>query len=107
GCRDRGVPVRSRRQGYGHRRPLLRAVRRGGRVVSRVDDAIRRAHDAGRGAFVGYLPAGYPDLQTSIDAAITLARNGVDVIELGPPYSDPVMDGEVIQQATQQALANG
>lgn len=75
--------------------------------MSRVDDAIRRAHDAGRGAFVGYLPAGYPDLQTSIDAAITLARNGVDVIELGPPYSDPVMDGEVIQQATQQALANG
>jgi tryptophan synthase alpha chain len=56
---------------------------------------------------VGYLPIGYPDLQTSIDAALTLARNGVDVIELGPPYSDPVMDGEVIQQATQQALANG
>jgi len=75
--------------------------------VSRVEDAIRKAHDAGRGAFVGYLPVGYPDLQTSIDAALTLARNGVDVIELGPPYSDPVMDGEVIQQATQQALANG
>lgn len=75
--------------------------------MSRVEDAIRKAHDAGRGAFVGYLPIGYPDLQTSIDAALTLARNGVDVIELGPPYSDPVMDGEVIQQATQQALANG
>ncbi|WP_193598882.1 tryptophan synthase subunit alpha [Microbacterium sp. YJN-G] len=75
--------------------------------MSRVEDAIRRAHEAGRGAFVGYLPVGYPDLQTSIDAALTLARNGVDVIELGPPYSDPVMDGEVIQQATQQALANG
>ncbi|MDQ0612855.1 tryptophan synthase alpha chain [Microbacterium sp. W4I4] len=75
--------------------------------MSRVENAIRRAHDAGRGAFVGYLPVGYPDLQTSIDAALTLARNGVDVIELGPPYSDPVMDGEVIQQATQQALANG
>lgn len=75
--------------------------------MSRVEDAIRKAQDAGRGAFVGYLPVGYPDLQTSIDAALTLARNGVDVIELGPPYSDPVMDGEVIQQATQQALANG
>jgi tryptophan synthase alpha chain len=75
--------------------------------VSRVEDAIRKAHEAGRGAFVGYLPIGYPDLQTSIDAALTLANNGVDVIELGPPYSDPVMDGEVIQQATQQALANG
>lgn len=75
--------------------------------MSRVEDAIRKAHEAGRGAFVGYLPIGYPDLQTSIDAALTLANNGVDVIELGPPYSDPVMDGEVIQQATQQALANG
>ncbi|OJU39269.1 MAG: tryptophan synthase subunit alpha [Microbacterium sp. 69-10] len=75
--------------------------------MSRVEAAIRKAHDAGRGAFIGYLPIGFPDLQTGIEAALTLARNGVDVIELGPPYSDPVMDGEVIQQATQQALANG
>ncbi|MGN7976401.1 tryptophan synthase subunit alpha [Microbacterium sp. 22195] len=75
--------------------------------MSRVEAAIRKAHEAGRGAFIGYLPIGFPDLQTGIEAALTLARNGVDVIELGPPYSDPVMDGEVIQQATQQALANG
>lgn len=75
--------------------------------MSRVEEAIRKAHRAGRGAFVGYLPVGYPDLQTSIDAALTLARNGADIIEMGPPYSDPVMDGEVIQQATQHALAAG
>ncbi|UWF76559.1 MULTISPECIES: tryptophan synthase subunit alpha [Microbacterium] len=75
--------------------------------MTRVEDAIRRAHDADRGAFVGYLPVGYPDLDTSIQAALTLARNGVDVIELGPPYSDPVMDGAIIQEATQHALANG
>jgi len=75
--------------------------------VSRVEDAIRKAHEAGRGAFIGYLPVGYPDLDTSIQAALTLARNGVDIIELGPPYSDPVMDGAVIQEATQHALANG
>ncbi|WP_243225682.1 tryptophan synthase subunit alpha [Microbacterium sp. CIAB417] len=75
--------------------------------MSRVEDAIGRAHDAGRGAFVGYLPVGYPDLDTSIRAAITLAENGVDVIELGPPYSDPVMDGPLIQEATQAALAAG
>jgi tryptophan synthase alpha chain len=75
--------------------------------VSRVEDAIRRAHEQGRGAFIGYLPVGYPDLDTSIQAALTLARNGVDIIELGPPYSDPVMDGAVIQEATQHALANG
>lgn len=75
--------------------------------MSRVAAAIDKAHAAGRGAFIGYLPIGYPDLETSIQAALTLARNGVDIIEIGPPYSDPVMDGEVIQQATQHALANG
>ncbi|MEV7620748.1 tryptophan synthase subunit alpha [Microbacterium sp. NPDC089321] len=75
--------------------------------MSRVEDAIVKAHEAGRGAFIGYLPVGYPDLDTSIRAALTLARNGVDIIELGPPYSDPVMDGAVIQEATQHALAKG
>jgi tryptophan synthase alpha chain len=76
-------------------------------VSSRVAAAIDRAHAEGRGAFVGYLPLGFPDLQTSIDAAVTLAENGADVLELGPPYSDPVMDGTVIQEATQAALAGG
>lgn len=56
---------------------------------------------------IGYLPLGFPDLETSIDAAIELVKNGVDILELGVPYSDPVMDGVVIQKATQQALANG
>lgn len=74
---------------------------------SLVEQAIDAAHAAGRGAFVGYLPVGFPDLQTSIDAAVALAENGVDIIEFGPPYSDPVMDGPVIQEATQAALAAG
>ncbi|WP_106813879.1 tryptophan synthase subunit alpha [Microbacterium timonense] len=76
-------------------------------MTSRVAAAIEAAHAAGRGAFVGYLPLGYPDLPTSIDAAVTLAENGADILELGPPYSDPVMDGTVIQEATQEALARG
>lgn len=76
-------------------------------MTSRVSAAIDAARAQGRGAFVGYLPLGFPDLQTSIDAAVTLAENGVDVLELGPPYSDPVMDGTVIQEATQTALAAG
>ena len=75
--------------------------------MSRVAAAIDAARDAGRGAFVGYLPLGFPDLQTSIEAAVTLAENGADILELGPPYSDPVMDGTVIQEATQAALAGG
>nr|WP_154924328.1 tryptophan synthase subunit alpha [Microbacterium testaceum] len=76
-------------------------------MSSRVSAAIEAAHAEGRGAFVGYLPAGFPDVATSIEAAVALAEAGADVIELGPPYSDPVMDGLVIQEATQTALANG
>ncbi|WP_144784929.1 tryptophan synthase subunit alpha [Microbacterium sp. BH-3-3-3] len=76
-------------------------------MTSRVSAAIDAAHAEGRGAFVGYLPAGFPDVATSIEATVALAEAGADVIELGPPYSDPVMDGLVIQEATQTALANG
>lgn len=75
--------------------------------TGRVEAAIQKAEAAGRSVFVGYLPVGFPDLETSIQAAIALAENGVDIIELGPPYSDPVMDGSVIQEATTAALANG
>ncbi|MBB4735170.1 tryptophan synthase alpha chain [Micrococcus cohnii] len=78
-----------------------------GPVRSRTAEAIEAARAAGRTALVGYLPAGYPDTQTSIEAAVALGRHGADVIELGLPYSDPVMDGPVIQRATTAALANG
>ncbi|WP_024355734.1 tryptophan synthase subunit alpha [Leucobacter chironomi] len=74
---------------------------------SQVAAAIRAAKQDRRGALVGYLPVGFPDLDTSVEAAIAMARNGVDVLELGLPYSDPVMDGAVIQEATQTALAEG
>lgn len=62
---------------------------------------------AGTGTLVGYLPVGFPDLATSIDAAVALVENGVDALELGVPYSDPVMDGLAIQKATQAALTGG
>lgn len=75
--------------------------------MSRVEAALAAAQQQGRGAFIGYLPAGYPDIPTSIEAAVALAESGADIIELGPPYSDPVMDGAIIQEATTQALANG
>jgi tryptophan synthase alpha chain len=68
---------------------------------------IAARRDAGTGALIGYLPVGFPDLATSIDAAVALVENGVDILELGLPYSDPVMDGLVIQQATQTALGAG
>lgn len=72
-----------------------------------VAEAIRAAGRERRGALVGYLPVGFPDLDTSVEAAIAMARAGADVIELGVPYSDPVMDGTVIQEATNVALAGG
>ncbi len=75
--------------------------------MSRVEAALVERKAAGSGALVGYLPVGYPDLPTSIEAAVALVENGVDVLELGLPYSDPVMDGTVIQKATQEALAGG
>jgi tryptophan synthase alpha chain len=76
-------------------------------VTARVAAAISAAKAEGRGAFIGYLPIGYPDLDASVEAAVALAEAGADILELGPPYSDPVMDGLVIQEATQAALAAG
>jgi tryptophan synthase alpha chain len=56
---------------------------------------------------VGYLPAGYPSVEGSARAAKAMVAGGVDVVEIGLPYSDPVMDGPTIQAATQAALAAG
>ncbi|MEJ6489319.1 tryptophan synthase subunit alpha [Leucobacter sp. USCH14] len=75
--------------------------------VSSVAEVIRTVNRERRGALVGYLPVGFPDLDTSVEAAIAMARSGADVLEFGVPYSDPVMDGAVIQEATQTALARG
>ena len=75
--------------------------------MSLVESTIAKRKAAGSGALIGYLPVGYPNLDESIEAAVALVENGVDVLELGVPYSDPVMDGTVIQEATQLALAGG
>lgn len=56
---------------------------------------------------MGYFPAGYPTVQDSVEALVAMAENGCDVLEIGVPYSDPVMDGLVIQKATEQALEAG
>jgi tryptophan synthase alpha chain len=65
------------------------------------------ANRAGGGSLIGYFPLGYPSLDESIEAAVAMCESGVDILELGIPYSDPVMDGLVIQQATETALENG
>ncbi len=60
-----------------------------------------------RPALVGYLPAGFPDVPQGIEAIKAMIEAGVDAVEVGLPYSDPVMDGPVIQRATEKALAGG
>ena len=71
--------------------------------MSGVGPVIRRRNEEAAGALIGYLPVGFPTLDESVEAAVALVENGVDVLELGLPYSDPVMDGTVIQAATQHA----
>jgi tryptophan synthase alpha chain len=61
----------------------------------------------GRATLVGYLPAGFPTVAGGIEAVQALCESGVDLVEIGFPYSDPVMDGPVIQRATEVALAGG
>jgi tryptophan synthase alpha chain len=60
-----------------------------------------------RAALIGYLPTGYPDVRTSIDAMTALVECGCDLIEVGVPYSDPGMDGPTIATASEAALRGG
>ncbi|HVN10593.1 MAG TPA: tryptophan synthase subunit alpha [Kineosporiaceae bacterium] len=69
--------------------------------------AIEAARAAGRAALVGYLPVGFPDVAGSVAAARAMVEGGVDVVELGLPYSDPLMDGPVIARAVDTALRRG
>ena len=76
-------------------------------MAKKVEEVFERNRSEGRKTLIGYFPIGYPTLQQSIDAAIAMCQNGVDILELGVPYSDPVMDGPVIQAATVDALEAG
>ena len=74
--------------------------------MSRTEETLLANKQSG-GSLIGYFPLGYPNLDASIEAAVAMCESGVDVLELGIPYSDPVMDGLVIQKATEEALENG
>ncbi|MGI9156118.1 MAG: tryptophan synthase subunit alpha, partial [Marmoricola sp.] len=69
--------------------------------------AFEKARADGRATLVGYLPAGFPDVPGAIEAMQVMVAAGCDVIEVGLPYSDPVMDGPTIQAAAQAALEGG
>jgi tryptophan synthase alpha chain len=74
--------------------------------VIKTEETLRANKSTG-GSLIGYFPIGYPTIDDSIEAAVAMCESGVDVLELGIPYSDPVMDGLVIQKATEEALENG
>jgi tryptophan synthase alpha chain len=69
--------------------------------------AFEKARADERAALVGYLPAGFPTVEGGIAALRVMVDAGCDVIEIGLPYSDPVMDGPTIQAAAQRALDGG
>ncbi|MBI4227934.1 MAG: tryptophan synthase subunit alpha [Candidatus Omnitrophica bacterium] len=76
-------------------------------AVERLAAAFRRARGARRAALIAYLTAGYPSLAATAALVRELARAGVDIIELGLPFSDPLADGPTIQAASAQALKRG
>lgn len=74
---------------------------------SRLGPLFSACRQEGRSALIGYLPTGYPDVATSIDAMVALVESGCDIIEVGIAYSDPGMDGPTIAAATEVALRSG
>jgi tryptophan synthase alpha chain len=75
--------------------------------VTQLAERIAKAKAEGRAALIAYVPVGYPDVEGSIAAMTAAVEAGADVIEIGVPYSDPGMDGPVIQQAVDVAVRAG
>ncbi len=75
--------------------------------MSPLSEVLSAARAEGRAALIGYLPAGYPSAQGAVDAVAAMVDGGVDVVEIGLPYSDPLMDGPTIQEAVGGALRAG
>ena len=75
--------------------------------ASQLASVFARCEAEGRAALIGYLPVGYPTVEKSIESFRTMVEAGCDIIEVGVPYSDPVMDGPTIQEAAELALTNG
>jgi tryptophan synthase alpha chain len=75
--------------------------------MSRLRDRFAQCRQGGRPAFVAFLTAGDPSLERTAELAGELDQSGVDVLELGVPFSDPIADGPVIQRSSERALARG
>ncbi|MGN1116476.1 MAG: tryptophan synthase subunit alpha [Candidatus Ornithomonoglobus sp.] len=75
--------------------------------MNRIDEHFAALKESGRKALITFLTVGDPDIETSKEAIRTMEREGVDLIELGVPFSDPSADGVTIQEADERALAGG
>jgi tryptophan synthase alpha chain len=75
--------------------------------MGRLDTLFEATRAENRAALVGYLPAGYPTVDGSADVLTAMVESGCDIVEVGLPFSDPVMDGPTIQHAAEQALRGG
>jgi len=75
--------------------------------MSPVTDRFASAAASNRALLIGYLPAGMPSVAGAIEAATAMVEAGADLVEIGLPYSDPLLDGPVIQEASQRALERG
>ena len=75
--------------------------------MTRIGERFGALRAEGRKAFIGFVTAGDPSLERTVEIAWALERAGADVLELGVPFSDPLADGPVIQRASERALAKG
>lgn len=76
-------------------------------MTATLAEAFARAREEGRAALIGYLPAGFPTAEGSVELITDMVAAGVDIVEVGLPYSDPLMDGPDIQAAVDMALRGG
>jgi tryptophan synthase alpha chain len=75
--------------------------------MTRIQRKLQQLKSDGKKAFIAYITLGDPDLESTSQLVLALERAGVDIIELGVPFSDPLADGPVIQRASERALRNG
>jgi tryptophan synthase alpha chain len=82
-------------------------MKQAARTANRIDACLSRLKRGGAKAFVTYLVAGYPDQATSLEQMRCLVASGIDMIEVGFPFSDPILDGATIQALNRRAVSAG
>jgi tryptophan synthase alpha chain len=101
---DRKIAKQSRRRNLNHRSsPITHHLS----LQNRLDETFARLRVQGETALIAYLMAGDPGLAETEQLVLALEQAGADIIELGVPFSDPIADGPVIQQAAERALRHG